>query len=124
MNVNEIQLLEQLKQNPQTVSFPEVMSVIADNYLYCPSAFTNGFGKMMVINQAGSNEGSCKIFAFAKLHKLSQAETLHCFGDYYRVDVLENPNGSDHANIRVFMESGWEGVQFDMEPLQKNRPAG
>ena len=120
MNDNETKLLEKLKQNPLAVSFQEVMSVIADNYAYSPSAFTNGRGETMVTSQAGSNEGSCKIFAFAKLHQLSEAETLHCFGDYYRVDVLKNPKGSDHGNIRAFMESGWEGVRFDVEPLRQS----
>lgn len=124
MNDNESKLLEKLKQNPQTVSFQEVMSVISENYDYSPSTFSNGLGETMVTNHAGSNEGSCKIFAFAKLHQLGEAETLHCFGDYYRIDVLENPKGSDHGNIRAFMESGWEGVRFDVEPLRKSSPAG
>jgi len=124
MSDNESKLLEKLKQNPQAVSFQEVMSVIAGNYAYSPSTFTNGLGEMMVTNEAGSNEGSCKIFAFAKLHQLSEAETVHCFGDYYRVDVLKNPEGFDHGNIRAFMESGWEGLRFDVEPLRKNSPAG
>jgi hypothetical protein len=119
MSANESKLLEKLKQNPDTVGFQEVMSVIADNYAYSPSAFTNGHGETMVTNEAGSNEGSCKIFAFAKLHQLSESETLHCFGDYYRADVLENPSASDHGNIRAFMESGWEGIRFDVEPLRK-----
>jgi len=120
MNDNETKLLENLKQNPHAVSFQEVMSVIADNYAYSPSTFTNGLGETMVTNQAGSNEGSCKIFAFAKLHQLSESETLHCFGDYYRADVLENPDDSDHGNIRAFMKSGWEGVRFDVEPLRRS----
>ena len=124
MSDNESKLLEKLKQNPQAVSFQGVMSVISENYDYSPSAFSNGLGETMVTNQAGSNEGSCKIFAFAKLHQLSEAETLHCFGDYYRVDVLENPKGSDHGNIRAFMKSGWEGVRFDVEPLRKSRSTG
>ena len=34
------------------------------------------------------------------------------FGDYYRKDVLEHPDGTDHANIRAFMEVGWDGVKF------------
>ena len=27
-------------------------------------------------------------------------------------DVLNNPDGSDHANIRNFMEGGWRAVSF------------
>jgi hypothetical protein len=37
---------------------------------------------------------------------------LACFGAYYRNDVLGNPEGSDHGNIRNFMESGWAGVKL------------
>jgi len=33
---------------------------------------------------------------FAQLQQLSQAETLACFGKYYREDVLQNPEGDDH----------------------------
>jgi hypothetical protein len=40
------------------------------------------------------------------------------FGDYYRKDVLEHPEGSDHANIRQFIRDGWQGIQFDSDVLQ------
>jgi hypothetical protein len=50
---------------------------------------------------------------------LSKEEALQLFGDYYRKDVLLNPNGKDHQNIRNFMNSGWEGVQFDGEALEE-----
>ena len=32
--------------------------------------------------------------------------------DYYRKDVLEDPDGDSHANIRAFMKGGWESVKF------------
>ncbi|WP_188863865.1 HopJ type III effector protein, partial [Aliivibrio fischeri] len=44
--------------------------------------------------------------------------TLACFGQYYRHDVLENPQGDDHQNIRNFMVTGWAGVQFKTQALQ------
>jgi len=68
-------------------------------------------------NEAGQNSGSCKIFAFAQRHGLSQQQALACFGTYYRDDVLQNPNGTDHQNIRNFMDTGWPGIAFDGEPL-------
>jgi hypothetical protein len=37
---------------------------------------------------------------------------LACFGTYYRDDVLANPEGSDHGNIRNFMKTGWAGVSL------------
>jgi len=64
------------------------------------------------VNSAGTNEGSCKIFAFALIHQLSEQQTLNLFGDYYRIDVLTDPNGSGHQNIRNFIRDGWQGIDF------------
>ncbi len=111
------ELLEQIDQTPDNVQFSDVMSVIEENYSYTPQAFSNGLGTEKVESAAGSNEGSCKIFAFAQLNHLSTDATLACFGDYYRQDVLQHPNNSDHSNIRQFMRSGWEGIDFQAPPL-------
>ncbi|AJR05409.1 type III effector [Photobacterium gaetbulicola] len=112
-------LLAKLKSHPQTVSFTEVITIIEQNYTYQPTAFTNGLGNDTLFNEAGTNEGSCRIFAFAKLNQLSEAETLACFGDYYRNDVLQHPDATDHQNIRHFMKYGWQGIQFDSPPLEE-----
>jgi hypothetical protein len=90
------------------------MALIDELYDFTPTAFSNGATR----NEADQNNGSCKLFSFAKLHGLSQQQTLTCFGDYYRKDVLGNPDGSDHANIRNFMKSGWEGISFEGEALK------
>lgn len=103
------QFLQQLKKAPDTMTFQQTMDVVAENYRYTPTAFKNG----EAVNQAGTNEGSCKLFAFAQLNQLDKDQTLACFGDYYRIDVLQNPEGSDHANIRNFMVSGWQGIHFE-----------
>lgn len=108
------ELLAQLNEQPDTVEFQQVMNTISEHYDYTPARFTNGD----TINEAGSNEGSCKIFAFAQLNALSEAQTLACFGQYYRDDVLNNPQGDDHANIRNFMQHGWGGIAFDTPALQ------
>lgn len=110
-------LLVQLQQHPDTVEFAQVMDVVAEHYVYRPTRFCNGSGQLMVVNEAGANEGSCRLFAFAQKLGLSEMQTLACFGHYYREDVLGNPHGSDHANIRAFMRSGWAGIQFDGAPL-------
>lgn len=102
-------LLGQLINKPEQVQFNDVMAFIAAHYQYQPVAFSNG----EVINKLGENEGSCKIFYFAMLNDLSVQQTLHCFGDYYRNDVLKNPDGDDHANIRNFINTGWPGVSFE-----------
>ncbi|MDH5391947.1 MAG: HopJ type III effector protein [Gammaproteobacteria bacterium] len=115
--MNTAQLLKQLNTSPDSVSFDQVIETIKSDYDYTPTRFTNGLGNSMVINEAGSNEGSCKIFAFAQLNNLPAELTLHCFGDYYRHDVLQNALGSDHANIRNFMQQGWAGINFERAAL-------
>lgn len=100
--------LVQVTQQESTIEFEQVMQVITDNYQYQPTLFTNG----ELVNEMGTNEGSCKIFYFAQLNKLSPEQTLACFGRYYREDVLANPNGNDHGNIRNFMQTGWQGIEF------------
>lgn len=114
------ELINTIKSQPDSVSFEEVMETIKENYRYTPSRFTNGSGDAQVVNEAGTNEGSCKIFAFGKLNGLNADETLACFGKFYREDVLQNPQATDHANIRTFIKSGWEGINFDQIPLTQN----
>lgn len=112
-------LLKKLRHQPEQVGFEFVIEVIDRHYHYTPTSFTNGLGKETLSNPAGSNEGSCRIFAFAQMQQLSEAETLACFGHYYRKNVLQNPDGNDHKNIRNFMKYGWQGIQFTTHPLSK-----
>lgn len=113
MTVNE--LIQKVRSQPESIEFDEVMTVITENYEFTPTRFTNG----EVVNEAGSNEGSCKLFAFAQINALSETETLPLFGKFYRDDVLGNPAGDDHANIRNFILDGWLGIRFDEFPLKE-----
>jgi len=115
--MNTKELLNIIQTTPAEVEFDQVMAVIENDYDYTPTQFYNGLGDKEVINEAGTNEGSCKIFAFADINDLNESQTLRCFGKYYRQDVLCNLGGTDHANIRNFMKFGWEGVHFDNPPL-------
>lgn len=109
INANSLSgFLTHVKEQGATVEFEQVMQIITDNYQYQAASFTNG----ELINEMGTNEGSCKIFYFAQLNKLTPEQTLACFGRYYREDVLENPKGTDHGNIRNFMKTGWQGIEF------------
>lgn len=101
----------------QPVGFRDTMEIIAAHYDYRPARFHNGLGEDRLTNEAGINEGSCKIFAFARLHGLPEPQTLALFGEYYRDEVLPNPEGEGHKNIRNFMKHGWAGVAFDADPL-------
>jgi hypothetical protein len=101
----------------EPISFNETIIIVTENYYYQPTEFSNGIGDDTLVNPAGSNEGSCKIFAFAKHHKLNKEQTLSLFGDYYRLDVLANPDGTDHKNIRYFIKYGWEGIHLSDDAL-------
>jgi len=106
--------LARLHKEPLTIEFSETIYLIDHYYHYTPVAFANGD----LHNAAGDNEGSCKIFAFALMHGLTEAQTLACFGHYYRDEVLGNPEGGDHQNIRQFIKQGWQGVRFVAAPLE------
>lgn len=97
-----------------TLQFSSTMDIIDALYHFQPTGFTNG----SLRNEAGDNNGSCKLFSFAKLHKFTEQQTLACFGEYYR-GVLTTPNDDDHQNIRNFMNTGWVGISFDAAALSE-----
>lgn len=105
--------LRQLEDHPDSVQFNDCIAYIDAHYQFSPCAFRNG----AINNQEGENSGSCKIFAFGLLHALSKDQTLACFGRFYREDVLQNPGGDSHQNIRQFMQTGWDGIYFERNPL-------
>ena len=107
-------LLNQLKTSPETIDFKEVLAFIEEHYDFTPTKFTNG----NTFNEADQNNGSCKIFSFGKLNDLSKEDTLALFGAFYRDEMLKNPAGIDHQNIRNFMQFGWDGISFEGEALK------
>jgi type III HopJ-like effector protein len=108
--------LDRISSN-EAVSFDDTMTAINEHYDYTPTEFSNGIGAKAIINAAKTNEGSCKIFAFAMMNELNQEQTLNLFGDYYRTDVLQDPTGNSHQNIRNFMQFGWDGIRFSNSAL-------
>jgi|TARA_B110001469_G_C9343581_1_gene181835 hypothetical protein len=111
MLLNEF--LQKLSQTPEQIEFSDTIDVINATYHFEPAKFTNG----ATVNEANENNGSCKIFAFGLINSLSQQETLACFGNYYREDVVEHPENDDHQNIRNFITSGWDGIHFESASL-------
>jgi len=99
-------LISNLKNN--TASFSEVIQFIENGYQHQPTAFKNG----SAFNDAMQNQGSAKVFAFARLHDLSEADTLYLFSEHYQ-SVLKHPDDTDHQNIRQFMKHGWPGIAFE-----------
>lgn len=108
-----------LNESADSIEFQQIMDLINEHYDYTPSRFVNGDEEQQVVNEAGSNEGSCKVFALGQLLQLDKKQTLACFGRYYREDVLQNPEGNDHMNIRTFMRCGWDGIEFDQAALTR-----
>jgi hypothetical protein len=97
-----------LEMSGDEIMFEEVIELIDELYEYGLIEFKNGD----VVNMQGENEGTAKVLSYAALSNLDKETTLKLWGQYYR-DVLKNPDGTDHANIRNFMKTGWEGVSFD-----------
>ncbi|EPR72434.1 Type III effector HopPmaJ [Winogradskyella psychrotolerans RS-3] len=107
--------LVKLKSSPKHIKFSETMNIIEAHYEFIPTAFKNG----TLHNGKGENSGSCKLFAFAVHQNLKAEETLACFGNYYFEDVLINPKGTGHQNMRNFITSGFQGLHFETFPLKK-----
>ncbi|MBE9583761.1 HopJ type III effector protein [Mucilaginibacter sp. JRF] len=105
-----ITLINDLKNNE--ISFKEVIEFIETYYQHQPTAFKNGDA----YNEATQNQGSAKVFAFAQLNELSEADTLYLFAEHYQA-VLNTPDGTDHQNIRQFMANGWAGISFEGQAL-------
>ncbi|WP_392348656.1 HopJ type III effector protein [uncultured Polaribacter sp.] len=101
-----------LKTTPTAITFKETMQVIEDYYTFNPTAFANGD----IINNAGENNGSCKLFAFAMHQEFTKEATLFSFGEHYQT-VLADKNGASHQNIRNFMQTGFKGLSFENEAL-------
>lgn len=99
--------------NDQTNTFQETMDFIEANFTFNAVSFKVG----NQVNETGTNQGSCKIFCLGKALSLTEEQTLQCFGDFYRKDVLEHPEADDHQNIRNFIEFGWSGVEIDASAL-------
>lgn len=104
-------LLQAVEQ--KTFKFQDVLAYIDEHYIYTPTRFING----TKANDKGENVGSCKVFAFAKHHHLSQMDTLKLFCEHFEA-VRANPNGSDHPNIRNFLHYGWQGFLMESMALQ------
>jgi hypothetical protein len=87
------------------ITFAEVLAFIDTTYQHVPIAFKNGD----VHNEATQNQGSAKVFGFAKQNNLTAEDTLLLFAEHYQ-SVLSTPDGADHQNIRQFMVHGWAGI--------------
>ena len=113
MNIEDFK--NKLRTHPESIQFSETINTIESNYNFTPTAFKNG----RLQNKSDENLGSCKVLAFAKDQNFTKAETLACFGQFYFNDVLKDPSGDGHQNIRNFMNTGFEEVSFEETPLKQ-----
>ena len=92
--------------------FADVLAYIEARYTHTPTAFKNGQHN----NAASENQGSAKVFSFAKLNDLNPEQTLSLFAEHYAA-VLATPEATDHQNIRQFRQNGWAGIEFEGQAL-------
>lgn len=97
-----------LEMDASDLTFEEVMGHIDENYETQLLEFRNGD----IVNKPGENEGSAKVLSYAILSGFDKDTTLKLWGQYYR-EVLADPEGDSHSNIRNFMKNGWDGVPFE-----------
>mmetsp|Transcript_7181 Transcript_7181/g.10272 ORF Transcript_7181/g.10272 Transcript_7181/m.10272 type:complete len:212 (+) Transcript_7181:112-747(+) len=97
-----------VEMDASDLKFEEVMEIIDEHYESQLLEFKNGD----IVNKQGENEGSGKLLSYAALSDMDKETTLKLWGQYYR-DVLADPEGDSHANIRNFMKTGWDGVPFE-----------
>ena len=65
-------IVEQLKNTPEELVFSNVIAYIDEHYEFTPTKFTNG----NTVNEANQNNGSCKVFSFAKINQLSRRDAF------------------------------------------------
>lgn len=97
-----------LEMSGDSLTFEEFIEMVDENYESQLLQFKNGDME----NMPGENEGSAKVLSYAALANLDKEMTLKLWGQYYR-EVLADPEGDSHQNIRNFMKYGWEGVPFE-----------
>lgn len=89
------------------------IAAIESTYLISPQGFKVGD----VFNEPGDNMGSLAILGFARLHNLPLEKVLPIFGEAYD-EVMANPEGDDHKNIRALIKFGVESVVFDGQGIE------
>ena len=97
-----------VEMDADNLKFEEVMEVIDNHYESGLIEFKNGD----IVNKPGENEGSAKLLSYAALSGFDKDTTLKLWGQYYR-EVVADPDGDSHQNIRNFMKTGWDGVPFE-----------
>ncbi|MBU2875884.1 HopJ type III effector protein [Marinobacter salexigens] len=118
MKLNEALRIHLASIDGGHADFDDTLTLIQRYFDYTPTSFQNG----PLINAEGENAGSCKVFALGLHGSLNEADTLKLFAQHYQ-QVLHDPAGDSHSNIRQFMGSGWSGIRFENSPLRPRSPS-
>jgi len=113
MNVTEAVRIHLASLQGGHASFDDTLALIDQHFEFQPTGFNNG----PLRNEAGENAGSCRVFALGQYCNLNEADTLQLFAQHYQ-QVLGDPAGDSHGNIRQFISTGWSGIRFDGQPLR------
>lgn len=113
MNVTEAVRIHLASLQGGHADFDDTLALIDQHFEFQPTGFDNG----PLRNEAGENSGSCRVFALGQYCNLSENDTLALFAQHYQ-QVLGDPAGSSHGNIRQFISTGWSGIRFDSQPLR------
>ena len=81
------------------------------------------------INTSGNISGKCgtmkkgkattRCLPKKKAQSLTKEEALACFGAFYFEEVLNDPTGTGHQNIRNFMNHGFDGLAINGTALSE-----
>ncbi|MBW0148836.1 HopJ type III effector protein [Marinobacter arenosus] len=113
MNVNDAVRIHLASLAAGHADFDDTLALIDRHFEYQPTGFHNG----PLHNPAGENVGSCRVFALGRYCNLPETETLQLFAQHYQ-QVMGDPAGDSHGNIRQFISTGWSGIRFEDEPLR------
>ena len=103
------ELLAQLQAG--TAKFSDVLAHIEARYQHTQQLFKMVHSKTLLLKIKAVQK-----FFFCQVTRLDQAQTLSLFAEHY-ASVLATPEGTDHQNIRQFMQNGWDGVKFEGQAL-------
>ncbi|HCW91108.1 MAG TPA: type III effector HopPmaJ [Marinobacter sp.] len=116
MNIPEAVRIHLASVSAGHADFSDTLGLIDRYFDYQPTAFSNG----PLRNAPGENAGSCRVFALGQYCNLGEADTLALFAEHYQ-QVLDEPAGTSHGNIRQFISTGWSGIRFE-GPSLRPRP--
>jgi hypothetical protein len=101
-----LEFANSIKAGTKQVTYQDTIDFLDQHYIYLPVPFKCGD----LSYEPGVKTGAAKIFSFALMVNMSEAETLRLFGEFYR---NLSPGGVERPNIRNFVKGGWGCISFE-----------